>query len=175
MARLIVLNGPPGIGKSTIAELFRDEHPLSLTVEQDVVLGLLGDGSESRSLARELCVGMTREHLRAGHDVIVPQFIASAEHLDRLEQLASEMGAEHHELVLLDEASVAEGRFHGRLNDPGRAGHQLLAATAIEDAGGYQREYERLLQALASRRTLRITSIAGDATGTYAAVLALLG
>jgi predicted kinase len=174
MPRLIVLNGPPGIGKSTIAQHFRDDHPLSLTLEQDVVLGLLGDGETSHPLARELCVVMAREHLRAGYDVIVPQFIASEDYLDRLKALARHVGAQHYELVLLDEASVAESRFHHRLNDPGRARHQLYAASALETAGGFAREYERLLQALAGRPTLRVTSLASDSRGTYAAVLAHL-
>ena len=35
MARLIVLNRPPGIGKSTLAQRYADDHPLSLCLEQD--------------------------------------------------------------------------------------------------------------------------------------------
>ena len=42
MPRLIVLNGPPGIGKSTIARRYVEDHPMTLALEQDVVRGLLG-------------------------------------------------------------------------------------------------------------------------------------
>jgi predicted kinase len=82
--RLIVLNGPPGIGKSTVARRYVEDHPMTLALEQDVVRGLLGGWrpreTESGSLARELCLAMARTHLGAGYDVVVPQFVADPEY-----------------------------------------------------------------------------------------------
>jgi adenylate kinase family enzyme len=40
--RLIHLNGPPGIGKSTIAQLYVDEHPGTLNLDIDRVRCLIG-------------------------------------------------------------------------------------------------------------------------------------
>ena len=60
MARLIILNGPPGIGKSTVARRYVEDHPMTLSLEQDLVRGLLGGWrtreTESGALARDLCV-----------------------------------------------------------------------------------------------------------------------
>lgn len=171
MPRLIVLNGPPGIGKSTLAGRYVDEHPMSLCLEQDIVRGLLGGWlgreSESGSLARHLCLAMAREHLLAGHDVIVPQFIALPAYLEQLAALAIDVGARHTELVLVDEVRSAERRFHARLGDPSRAEHQRVAAKFIAEAGGYAHQYQRLVEGLAGRSVIEILSVDGDIDGTY--------
>jgi len=175
MPRLIVPNGPPGIGKSTLAERFVDEHPLSLCLEQDVVRGLLGGWlsreSESGSLARKLCLAMAREQLLAAHDVIVPQFVALPSYLNQLAAVAMDVGADHVELVLFDDAHSAERRFHARLRDPSRTEHQRIAATFVAQAGGYAHHYERLVQGLVGRNITEILSLDGDIEGTYGRLL----
>jgi predicted kinase len=176
--RLIVLNGPPGIGKSTVALRYVEDHPFTLSLEQDVVRGLLGGWrtreGESGALARELCLGMARIHLFAGHEVVVPQFIANPEYLDRLSDLARDVHAQYVEFALLDDLGSAESRFHARINDPLRAEHQRVAAAFIEQAGGYAHQYARLTRCLADREPIEIHSIEGDPDGTYRTVLAHL-
>lgn len=172
---LLVLNGPPGIGKSTIATRYLADHPLALSVEQDVVRGLLGlwraCETESGTLAREICVAMARTHLGSGHDVVVPQFVADRSYLDRLAGLAREVAARHAELVLVDEPGAAERRFHARMDDPLRADHQRVAASLVEEAGGYAHQYARLVRCLAGRSAVEVRSVEGDPEGTYRAVL----
>jgi predicted kinase len=176
--RLIVLNGPPGIGKSTVALRYVGDHPMTLSLEQDVVRGLLGGwrthADESGTLARELCLAMARTHLLGGHDVVVPQFVANPEYLDTLSGLAAQVGALHIEFVLLDDASSAERRFHARVNDPRLAEHQRVAAEFISEAGGYAHQYARLARCLADRHPVEVRSIEGDPDATYGAVLAHL-
>jgi predicted kinase len=171
VTRLIVLNGPPGIGKSTIARRYLEDHPLTLCLEQDVVRGLLGGWptreTESGTLARELCLCMARTHLLAGYDVVVPQFVAIPAYLDRLADLAREVKAEHDEFVLLDDVASAERRFHDRLGDPLWTDHQRLAAMFVAEAGGYPVQYDRLIRGLADRGVVEIRSAEGDAEGTY--------
>ena len=41
MVRLIHLNGPPGIGKSTIASAFADRHPGVLNLDIDRVAAIV--------------------------------------------------------------------------------------------------------------------------------------
>jgi predicted kinase len=169
------LNGPPGIGKSTIARRFVEDHPMSLCLEQDVVRRLLGGWqtreSASGQAARELCLSMARTHLMAGGDVIVPQFVALPEYLDRLALLAREVGAEHFELALFDDAATAERRFHDRARDPLWAEHQRVATALIEESGGYAHQYERLRRGLEGRHVHRIQSVEGEPGATYGELL----
>lgn len=178
MPRLIILNGPPGIGKSTVALRYAGDHPMTLSLEQDVVRRLLGGWrsrvAQSGALARDLCVAMARVHLRAGHDVVVPQFVANPDYLDRLAELAAQVGAQHIEFVLLDDLGSAERRFHARINDPRLAEHQRVAAAFIEEAGGYAHEYSRLARCIADRDVVEVRSVEGDPGATYSAVLAHL-
>ncbi|MEJ7756523.1 MAG: AAA family ATPase [Nocardioidaceae bacterium] len=105
MARLILLNGPPGSGKSTLAQAYVDDHPLALNLDIDLVRRLLGLWQEHQEasglLAREMALAMAREHLRAGHDVVIPQYVARLHFIEQVEELAVECNAEFHEIVLL--------------------------------------------------------------------------
>jgi hypothetical protein len=152
-----------------------EDHPMALSLEQDVVRGLLGGWRtrerQSGSSARELCVAMARTHLDVGHDVVVPQFVANPEYLDRLSDLGSRLGAQYVEFAMLDDPASAEDRFHRRINDPLWAEHQRVAAMSIEEAGGYAHQYRRLLQCLAGRDVIKVHSIPGDPDETYRAVL----
>jgi hypothetical protein len=151
---------------------------MTLSLEQDVVRGLLGGWrtreTESGALARDLCVAMARTHLQAGHDVVVPQFVANPEYLERLLELGRDVGAQPIELVLMADLGSAERRFHARIHDPGLAEHQRVAAAFIAEVGGYAQAYARLTRCLADRDAVEIRSVEGDPDGTYRAVLAHL-
>jgi len=77
---LILLNGPPSSGKSTLARRWVVGHPLALNLDIDVVRGLLGGWvetpHESGVAACRLAIAMATTHLADGHDVIVSQFLA---------------------------------------------------------------------------------------------------
>lgn len=117
---------------------------------------------------------MARTHLAAGHDVVVPQFVANPEYLDRLSGLGRQVGAQHIEFVLLDDPSSAERRFHARINDPLRAEHHRVAAPFIAGAGGYAHQCARQARCLADRDLIEMHSTEGEPDDTYRAVLAHL-
>jgi hypothetical protein len=137
MPRLIHLNGPSRVGKSTLAHRYVNEHPGTLALDLDVLAGLIGGWRQDFSAALELARGHGREvarrHLRAGYDVILPQLVTTH---DRdpdpaFEETAIAADATYIEVALLvdDEEHVhrlrskqptneVEARIQGALEDP---------------------------------------------------------
>lgn len=61
MPRLIHLNGPPRVGKSTLARRYANEHPGVLALDLDVLAGLIGGRKEDFSAALEMARGHGRD------------------------------------------------------------------------------------------------------------------
>lgn len=79
VVRLIHLDGPPGIGKSTIASALADRHPGVLNLDIDRVAAMFGGWgdsfSDSLEAGRLLAAAVARVHPTNGHDVIMPQMM----------------------------------------------------------------------------------------------------
>jgi len=118
MPILVLLNGGPASGKSTLARLWAARRPLALALDIDVVRALIpgweDDPVQAGRAARDLAVAMARSQLEAGRDVIVPQFLARAEFVDRLSELARDHRVPFVHIVLRERADVAEARFAAR-------------------------------------------------------------
>jgi predicted kinase len=60
MPRLVLLNGPPGNGKSTVGRMFAADHPLALCLDIDQVRAMLGrwrdDATEAGLRARAIAL-----------------------------------------------------------------------------------------------------------------------
>lgn len=174
-ARLILLNGPPGIGKSTLAQRYVDEHPLALNLDLDSVRRMLGAWQEqpieAGLLARAITLEMARVHLGAGHDVIIPQFLGRPQFIAQAEQVAVEAGVPFLEFVLMDSRDSAIGRFLARSEAPQSRAH-VEAATLMEQFGGrpaLEAMYDRLLLVLSHRPDAQvIQSRDGAADDAYA-------
>jgi hypothetical protein len=113
--KLIILNGPLGIGKSTLAKRYAGNHPLTLTLDIDDVWAMLGHWREERAIAQPLsikiAIEMARIVLLEGHDVIVPQIIQDIELLFNFEKLAETCGASYHEILLYTDKHESIRRF----------------------------------------------------------------
>ena len=113
MPRLIHLNGPSRVGKSTLARHFADEHPGTLNLDLDVLAGLIGGWREDFSAALELARGHGRElatrHLLAGYDVILPQLVTSH---DRDPDPAFEQAASRADATYIQVVLVVDDREH---------------------------------------------------------------
>lgn len=179
MSRLIHLNGPPGIGKSTLAERYVADHPGVLNCDIDVLRTLIG-GSETNwaatgSLIRPAALAMITAYLISGHDVVVPQLLANPAELARFEAAATDGGAQFVERFLTDSPASAVARFHARgVSDSENPWHARVRTIVAAEGGDevlnrYHAALERLLPSRPN--AMVINSIDGAIGATYAALL----
>ena len=144
MASLVLLNGPPASGKSTVATRLVERRPLALNLDIDAIRSQLGgwqhDPQRAGVTARRLAVTAARAHLQAGHDVVVPQFLGRVEFIEQLAALASDCGAAFVELMLQIDLADARHAFEARSAAPQRQTHRdaaaLVAASDSQDPLG---------------------------------------
>jgi predicted kinase len=169
------------MGKSTLARRYAEDHPLTLVLDIDQVRGMLGrwldTPSEAGVLARRMAIEMAGVHLRAGHDVVVPQFLGRTEFVLSLADLCERVGTTFVEVALVSSPEDARERFARRTEDAPSAEHRD-AALLLETSGGpaeLGHMYARLVEVIAARPSTRlVTSVAGDVEQTYRDLLAAI-
>lgn len=172
--RLILLNGAPGLGKSSLARLYADRHPMTFCCDVDALRSLVGGWEEDRGqagrLARAFAIAGMRAHLRGGHSVIVPQYLGRIEWVLELDRLAHEAGVPFVEVVLVAGDEDAVRRFQARAGAP-QTPEQAVAAAGLGEA-----DPEVELRAMAARvaevvaarpGTIAVTSTEGEIEETY--------
>jgi predicted kinase len=180
-ARLIHLNGPPGIGKSTLATVWADRHPGTLNLDVDTVHPLVGGWRDEEidtwPVVWTLVRAMAAAHLDGGRDVVLPQYHATVDEIAGVATLAREHGAAFREVVLLDDREAAIERFHRRArdsDDPWIRHHHRL----IEQSGGSAvlgTMYDNLTEVVRLMpETVVVPSAAGSVEATYELLAAAL-
>lgn len=175
MPQFIHLNGPPGIGKSTLSALYTERHPGTLNLDVDQVHHLVGGWQDEETdtwpVVSSLVRAMAAAHLGGGHDVILPQYLARLDEITAFEKLAHEHGADFREMVLLADRATAIDRFNRRAeatDDPWIRHHHRL----IEQNGGavaLGAMYDKLREVVGLRpAAMLIPSVPGEVQETYA-------
>ncbi len=172
MTRLILLNGPPGAGKSTLAARYADEHPGTLCLDIDVLRTMVGgwadDYAGTGALVRPAALGLITAYLRESGDVVLPQLIARETELAKFERAATDAGAGFVHVLLEVEPAASVARYRGparcaalrRRPRPGRGGRRPEAVVTA---------YVAALENLPGGHRL---DAAGDIETTYAALVA---
>ena len=169
---LILLNGPAGIGKTTIAQRYIDERPLALAVNGDDIIVMLGQWlrheDEARKMVFSFTCDMTRTHLRTGHDVILPYLVNNAEHAKAFARIAEECNAAFVEVLLTTERTESVERMFQR----GTWGERGTDPLTDKDKAVVEELYDAVHDSIGDRPdAVVIQSVHGDIDGTYAEFL----
>ena len=169
---VVLLNGAPGVGKSTLAGLVVRQRPMMLALDLDGIKHALGgwddDAGAAGRHARRLAVALMREHLAAGYDVAVAQYLARTEFIEDLERVSANSGAQFVEVVLVVDVPTLSQRLRERQAHPGRPEH------AINNSLVGPADAPRLAATIDDIQKLRPRSTRVDASGSLAETLVLI-
>lgn len=174
MPRLIHLNGPPGIGKSTLARMYVEDHTGVLNLDIDQLRCLIGGWrdrfDETGRLVRPIALSMADTHLRAGHDVVMPQFLGRLGEIARFEGVAVRNGATFCEVMLMDDKDRSLERFTRRGDAANSLWHDHVRQVAERNGGRtfLAAMYDRLTEVLEQRPSyVVVPSAPGAISETY--------
>lgn len=175
---LILLNGNPGMGKTTLAERYVKEHPMALNLDIDNIWIMMGGwdspGSDSNRLKFKYAQTIAAMHLAEGYDVIVPQLMQNVVDYEAFEQIAQDNNATLKEVVLLSTVDDAIERCKTRARSMGHP--DGFRPGGVLDSGGREKMlrsmHTNMVSAITQRPSItQIVSVEDDIVGTYEKLL----
>lgn len=134
MPRLVLVNGSPAAGKSTLARRYAMDHPGTRVLEIDRLIAFQrswhDDALDAGRAACDYALRRADQMLREGLDVVVPQYFGRLHMVDELSAVAARTGARFVHVVLTLDPELAVRRFLDRGTD------NVLHAQALELAQG---------------------------------------
>ena len=130
----------------------------------------------SWSCSTSLATGLAEAHLRAGHDVIVPQYLGRTQFIDTLDQLAQRVRVEFHEILVLDTEAAVTGRFRRRRSELSATGeaHPQLDVDELAVARTIAESFERLEVVETRRPRTRVITATDGLENAYIALCRVL-
>lgn len=121
--KLIILNGSPGVGKSTISKLLHESMPNSALLDIDEMRRSVPDYKERRAeslqISYQKAVEAVGHHLKLGQDVIIDKAINQSDTLDLLIDAGRAHGADVYEFLLFADKDTVQKRADERGYKPG--------------------------------------------------------
>jgi predicted kinase len=172
MPRLVLINGAPGSGKSTVAQALAQDREMTLALDVDTIKHSLGrwsdDPAASGLRARGLYLALAEEQLGSGFDVVLGQYLAQPPFIEDLEALADRLEVRFVELVLDIDAATLADRLAIRAGNPDRPEHVVNNRLVGPD------DASRLVESMEILRLNRPRAIWVDARGSHSSTVDLL-
>lgn len=132
MARLVLLNGAPGAGKSTIARLAGDLLPARVIDVDETQAHLMAEGlthAVAKREARARAVSEVRDALAVGQSVLVTDFVLRPDFAEELASDAGDLGTAFSEIALI----VPRAELARRLGTDPRAADAQRMSEALHE------------------------------------------
>lgn len=173
--KLILLNGFAGIGKSTLAKRYIADHSLAMSIEEDELIGMLGQWADHEDQARvyvlDFIKSIARLHLQNKQTVLIPHLLTNAAFAEDLESIANECDAKYFEIYL----SVEKDEAFARLFERGTWGEAGAPPITKKDLPIMEEKYSLMTEATAKRSSMiAIKPEIGKIEQTHAALLKAL-
>jgi predicted kinase len=153
--QLVVVNGAPAAGKTTVARAWADAHPGALAIDVDAIKEQVDNWRDwpigAGLAAREHAVELASAHLLTGNSVVISQLYGRVVLIEALEQVSRSHGAQLVELLLTGDREQLRTRFERR------GGVQLEMAGPL----GFDELYDRAEQMPELRPDTIVIDVAG--------------
>ncbi len=122
---LLVINGAPGVGKTTVGRRYCETDPGATLIDIDAIRADLAGWSRSVTSgqdARDLAVANVQRHLVDGQTVVIPQYIGRPGFLAQLHGIAARCESPFCEALLVADVEATIERFLRRRRDNEKSG-----------------------------------------------------
>lgn len=174
-SRLIMLYGFAGLGKTTLAKKLNADISLSLCIEVDNLLTMIGGWLPNETIARNyvfsLAKSMAKTYLEIGQDVIVPYLLLDKSHAIELESISMKHNADFIELNIASNKNESIKFLYER----GTWGESGAPPITQADLPHIKRIYDNMEIAMATRpKVIEIPYFRNDIAKTYDEMMIIL-
>jgi len=157
MNKVILVNGFAGIGKTTISNMYAENHPPVASIEGDVLIAKINNWRENEDQARAVVFEETKsileEYLKDNRDVLLPYLLTNHTHAEEFQKITEAHGATFYEILLDTNKKEAIERLFER----GVWGEEGSPKLTEEDRGEIEKLFDKMTVEVAKRpNTIKI-------------------